>query len=73
MNFRIFYRKLQRNLEDYGTATLLKKIIASSLEPVYLSRVYRIYGLDLNDIDIPTRQIENIVFKALEEKDKGFI
>ncbi len=73
MKFRTIHRKFQRNLEDYGWAVVLKKILSFFLAPVWLHRVYRIYGLDLQDLRIPPTQTNNIVFKVLDRNDSEII
>lgn len=47
MNFSLFFRKFQRNLEDYGWPVTLRKGLGFLFKSIYVRQVYRIYRIDL--------------------------
>ena len=47
------WRKLHRNVLDYGYAHTLAKSAAFAARPIYHRAVYRIYGLDVQRVQVP--------------------
>lgn len=62
-------RKIRRNLQDYGFLRTLEKLFSTFLYPLYYNRIYRLYRANLNQIDIPTKQDSELVFRRLQADD----
>ncbi len=73
MDAKIVFRKMQRNVVDYGFGTFLEKIFEYILSPLYLHRVYRLYCVDLENDNIQSNSIDNIRFKLVDQKDLDMI
>lgn len=70
----VLARRVQRNLQDYGSWVTVKKILASLLSPVFTYRVYRIYKVDLKAAQ-PQEELNphDITFQVLDANDKHVI
>jgi GNAT superfamily N-acetyltransferase len=67
MNFPLFVRKFQRNLEDYGWSITLRRGLGYLFKPVYAHHVYRIYRIDLTEPHVPAEPEEHgLIFKILD-------
>jgi GNAT superfamily N-acetyltransferase len=66
-------KKVMRNVQDYGLLITFKKTLTYLLMPIYENRLYRVYGINLDNFK--PKQIENkrFVFKILEKRDKILI
>jgi GNAT superfamily N-acetyltransferase len=78
---RQYYKKLIRNMGDYGPWVTLGKVISRVFKLVYEHRVYRIYGLDLQtyqprefgpkgfDFRFLSRESQNLIAQ-IEDKEE---
>lgn len=70
MKLSIILRKIKRNINDYGTWNTFKKGIEYILQPIYEKRIYRIYGINLEEIkDFEINQDNKYIFKIINEDD----
>lgn len=70
MEFPLFVRKFQRNLEDYGWSITLRKGLGYLFQSVYAHRVYRIYRIDLTIAQaLPETEGHGLIFKILDQDD----
>jgi GNAT superfamily N-acetyltransferase len=70
MNFPLFGRKFQRNLEDYGWSITLHKGFSYLFKPVYAQQVYRIYRIDLTKPHVPAESdAQGLIFRILSPDD----
>jgi len=67
------YRKITRNLRDYGIAITLRKSLGHLFGFVFDSTVYRIYGMDLEKTVIPKRQDGELVYRLIAPSDTDWI
>lgn len=72
--YPILWRKIQRNLEDYGWSVTARKSLERLFRWVCLHRTYRIYGINL-EITQPDGQFDprDFTFKILGPEDKHAI
>jgi hypothetical protein len=73
MNINQFFRKIDRNICDYGFGILFKKTIAGILSPVFENRVYRIYGIDLDNFNVKRANKNRFTYKLLKISDTNLI
>ena len=70
----VWVRKLERNWQDHGLATTLRKSFNYVIKPVYESRVYRLYRIDLSKQATPDPgEIEGVIFRLVAAGDLNAI
>ena len=68
------FRKISRNLQDYGWPMTLRKTMAYLLRAVYFQQVYRIYRIDLASTKpFVDYEIHNFKFKLISPVDLELI
>jgi GNAT superfamily N-acetyltransferase len=74
MPFDTIVRKVKRNLDDYGLWTTIGKSFAELAAPIYRHRTYRIYRINLKDVDTePPPDSGEFRFRFLTVDDKAEI
>jgi len=66
-------KKLKRNIRDYGLFTTSKKAIAGIFSPFFEYKIYKIYGINLDDFEAKTNNKKGFTYKLLQMNDSSFI
>ena len=69
----VLLKKIKRNIEDFGALVALKKGLMYSLKTFYENRVYRIYCIELENLEIPEVDKNDFTFKIINSKDSIII
>jgi ribosomal protein S18 acetylase RimI-like enzyme len=69
----VFWKKVIRNINDYGLSTSIKKIISFIFKSVYNKKAFIIYELDLTKGSEKVFQQNEYKFKLLEAEDASLI
>jgi GNAT superfamily N-acetyltransferase len=67
------YIKIKRNIEDYGLYATTKKAVGHLVSPLYISRLYTVYAIDLSTTAVPKTENNHFAFRLLTLKDKHYI
>jgi GNAT superfamily N-acetyltransferase len=70
----VWLRKLERNWQDHGLVTLIRKSLTYLLKPAYEDRVYRLYKIDLQkQATAEPIDIDGVQFRCLVAADVAAI
>jgi RimJ/RimL family protein N-acetyltransferase len=69
----IAFRKIQRNLQDYGLGITVRKALMYFVRWLYFARDYRIYRADLGALSLPTLVIGSLVYRWITHEDVDLI
>ena len=73
MSFFTFSRRIIRNIEDYGALSASKKALAYCLKPFYEKKVYRIYGIELENAEVREVDRDCFAFKIINKEDTEIV
>ncbi len=73
MSLRVIFKKLQRNLNDYGLRAAFGKGFSYLFKRVYQKRTYRIYRRDLRGVHFPEPVLNGIVLRLVDYSDAQVI
>lgn len=66
---QMVFRRMARNVRDYGLATTLKKTLSYLLGPIFGRRVYRIYRIDLSAFEIEVPDDSRFIYRFIDKND----
>jgi len=70
----VWVRKVRRNWEDHGFYAVCRKVIAFAIRPLYESRTYRLYVIDLRRKNPQENtDLDDVQFRILTESDSKAI
>jgi GNAT superfamily N-acetyltransferase len=70
---KVWLRKVERNWQDHGLGTVIRKSLAYLARPLYEYQVYRLYRIDLRKWDAIPLDVAGVSFRFLSPDDQAAI
>jgi GNAT superfamily N-acetyltransferase len=71
MSIAITFKKIKRNLNDFGIKRVFIKSVKYLLKTIYVNRTYRVYRRNLAADNFPVKVPDGVVIKVISNDDVG--
>ncbi len=69
----VLVKKLERNVNDYGTLATAGKVFRYLLRPFFEHTTYRVYAIDLTGLAVPKVERDDVAFRIVGPEDTVII